>query len=254
MIALKTHPDKSGLNIEYFLFFMDAYKALAKVYYFRTKRKDTNFSNKYENEIDDDKYKLLKSLDGKSAKEFNEWFNKMFDKVKINDEEMDFGYEKWYRENEEVKQNKVSLSEFGREFEKRKKECKKIIVHRGVRELKNESGYNLTRNRPVEYSSDIFSKLPFEDLKKAHTETVIPVTHEDFENKPKFDSVNKYIQHRDKQDTQPLSLQQSKRYLSELSEKKNEMNMRRAYALVKRDMEIEDCNKKWWGNLKLLKD
>ena len=166
MIALKTHPDKSGLNIEYFLFFMDAYKALAKVYYFRTKRKDTNFSNKYENEIDDDKYKLLKSLDGKSAKEFNEWFNKMFDKVKINDEEMDFGYEKWYRENEEVKQNKVSLSEFGREFEKRKKECKKIIVHRGVRELKNESGYNLTRDRPVEYSSDIFSKLPFEDLKK----------------------------------------------------------------------------------------
>jgi hypothetical protein len=40
------------------------------------------------------------------------------------------------------------------------------------------SSYDLTRERPQEYSSGIFGNLRYEDLKKAHTETVIPVTEE----------------------------------------------------------------------------
>ena len=40
-------------------------------------------------------------------------------------------------------------------------------------------GYDLTRSKPMR-SSDIFSKLQYDDLRKAHTETVVPVTHEDY--------------------------------------------------------------------------
>ena len=72
-----------------------------------------------------------------------------------------------------------------------------------------EGGYNLSRQRPKEYSSDIFSQLGYEDLKKAHTETVIPVTREDVENKKQFASVNQFIQYRDGQVTATFSLQQS---------------------------------------------
>ena len=68
----------------------------------------------------------------------------------------------------------------------------------------------MTRERPKEYSSDIFSKLGYEDLKKAHTETVVPVTREKISNnKKQFSSVNQFVQYRDNQDTTPLSLQQS---------------------------------------------
>ena len=38
----------------------------------------------------------------------------------------------------------------------------------------------------------IFSNLLYEDLKKAHTETVVPVTMEDYLVKPKFESVELY--------------------------------------------------------------
>ena len=46
------------------------------------------------------------------------------------------------------------------------------------------------------YSSDIFSKLKYEDLKKAHKETVVPVTEEDFINKKRFDNVEQYLRYR----------------------------------------------------------
>ena len=50
--------------------------------------------------------------------------NKQFEKVKVNDEENDSGYGKWIKEHEVSENNeKVSLSEFGRVFEKKKTEC-----------------------------------------------------------------------------------------------------------------------------------
>ena len=52
------------------------------------------------------------------------------------------------------------------------------------------AGYEIDRTGGIEYSSDIFSKLQYEDLKKAHTETVVPVTREDFENKERFNTFN----------------------------------------------------------------
>ena len=45
----------------------------------------------------------------------------------------------------------------------------------------------------MEFSSDLFSRLPFQDLQKAHTETVIPVTDEDYNIIPKFKNVNEYL-------------------------------------------------------------
>ena len=38
----------------------------------------------------------------------------------------------------------------------------------------------------------MFSKLPYQDLKKAHTETVIGVTDEDYDKMQKFNTVEEY--------------------------------------------------------------
>ena len=53
--------------------------------------------------------------------------------------------------------------------------CKKDLE-----EMTSNNGYDLDRNKPSSYSSGMFSKLAYEDLKKAHTETVVPVTHDDY--------------------------------------------------------------------------
>ena len=98
-IALRTHPDKSGLDQQVFLFFLKAYKMCETIYKFRVKRQDLNLNTtfEYENlETLNEKQKekiLYKKLNGKSAKEFNKWFNDMFEKVKMHDEELDEGYD-----------------------------------------------------------------------------------------------------------------------------------------------------------------
>ena len=253
--ALQMHPDKSRLDRKYFLFFRKAYEAIEKVFYFRSKRTSGANSQDYEVDVDENNARLLHSINGKSIKEFNDWFNKMFENVKVGDDEDDFGYDEWYKKEEVQDNRKVSLSEFGREFEKRKQECKSLVVHNGVREMGNvEGGYNLSRQRPKEYSSDIFSKLGYEDLKKAHTETVVPVTREDFENKKQFASVNQFIQYRDGQDTAPFSLQQSRQYLQQRDNTENKISMQRAFSLIKRDIEVEKSNQQWWSNLRKLKN
>ena len=256
-MALKLHPDKSGLDGEYFRFYMKAYKIVENIFNFRNRKKKCAYDvvyNSKETDISEDKAVLLHSLNGKSIKEFNKWFNEQFEKTKVNDDENDSGYGKWIKENEVSEKNeKVSLSEFGRVFEKKKTECKALVKYNGVEDTEIDGGYNLVRDKVENYSSGLFSKLSYEDFKKAHTETVIPVTREDYEKKEKFASLEMYKRHRDSQNTAPPSLQQSRQYLAERDKNENVLHARRAFKILKRDEEIEKNNKKWWSNLQRLK-
>ena len=257
-VALKLHPDKSQLSGDYFRFYMKAYKIVEKVFYFRKQRKKSKYDTIYnakETDVNDDKAILLHSLNGKSIQEFNQWFNKMFEKVKVKDEEDDTGYSSWIKNNkmDDDDNEKVALSDFGRAFEAKKTECKALVKHQGVREMGENDGYNLVREKVNNYSSGLFSKLPYEDFKKAHTETVIPVTHQDFLNKEKFNSLEMYKKHRDSQDVVPPSLQQSQQYLAEREKNEGQIHSRRAFKILKRDEELEKSNEKWWSNLQRLK-
>lgn len=253
---LKTHPDKSGLKKEVFLFFKEAYQILSKIFYFRNRKKSCTHQQQYTVEKNKEHELLLKKLDGKSVKDFNKWFNDMFEKNKLTDEEEDKGYGEWYKSESENNNEKVaSLSDFGRIFENKKKQCKSLVVRKDIMEMQNlNNGYNLSRDAPDEYSSDIFSKLQYEDLKKAHTETVVPVTREDFEKKKQFNSVDSYRRYRSNQNTQALSLEQSRAFLQKKQNNMNEQDSRRIYKILKRDEEVEKINKKWWAHLQQLEN
>lgn len=250
--VLMTHPDKSGLDKQYFMFFTKAYKMLSQIYYFRGKKQSRAYDTSYKTD-DMEHLELIKGLDGKSVSEFNKWFNKMFDNVKLADEEMDSGYGDWMKNGELKSMENVNLSDFGREFEKRKKECKELVLHNSISEMVGNGGSNLTRDRPELYNSDIFSKLKYEDLKRAHTETVVPVTQEDFESVKQFNSVDAYIRHRNATHVNPLNKEEAQNYLNRRDEESNNKSMRRAYKLLKREEEMELAQEKWWKNFKRLK-
>ena len=74
-MALMTHPDKSKLKKEIFMFFLEAYKRLEEIYKFRVKKKQNMYDTEYSTDMGDvtnegDKL-LLKKLHGKSVREFN---------------------------------------------------------------------------------------------------------------------------------------------------------------------------------------
>ena len=251
-MVLKTHPDKSGLDKEVFLFFKQAYAVLSKIYNFRNRKKECAHQKEYSVDTDHEKEALLRKLDGKSVKDFNKWFNTMFEETKVSDAAVDKGYGDWYKNGEVEDQKKISMQDMASEFEKKKIQCKALTVKKDLMEMGSNSGYNLSRDAPEEYSSEIFSRLKYEDLKKAHTETVVPVTLEDFEKAKKFKNVDSYKRYRASQISAPPSLQQSRAFLKKKESNTNEMETRRVYSILKRDEEVERSNEKWWGHLKRL--
>jgi hypothetical protein len=258
-MALKTHPDKSRLDQKFFVFFMRAYQRIEQIYNFRKKKEQDIHNVEYSLDTGDitsegDK-ELLKKLDGKDVKDFNKWFNKMFENTKVGDGRVDNGYGDWLKSEEDRNDVKVSsTSEFGRYFNQRKKDARELVVHKGVEERELNVGYNLNREGLEEYSSGIFSKLSYEDLKKAHTETVVPVTEEDFLIKEKYKNVDALNRVREKQDVTAISLEQSRMLLQEKRNKETYMTTNTAYNLLRQDEEVRRMNDKWWMGLKQLDD
>ena len=255
LIALKTHPDKCGLPKDVFLFFMKAYKMLEAIYEFRCKKEKCAKNQKYVAEIDTENKELLRKLDGKSAKDFNKWFNEMFEKVKVKDEDVDTGYGSWFKSNDDVDEEKVkSIAGMNEAFEKKKEKSRALILHEEISDMDGRGGYNLTREKPKQYSSDMFSNLPYQDLKKAHTETVVPVTIKDYMAKPRFESVESYVRYREQNRPDMISLEQSRQMIRDRNIKNDRQNTERAFRLIKRDEEIAKSNKEWWSHLKQLKN
>ena len=256
-LALKTHPDKSGLKKEVFLFFMKAYKMIESIYEFKMKRAKCARNTSYENEKmeSDKKALLLKKLDGMKAKDFNKWFNNMFEKVKVSDDDVDGGYGKWFKSNEDLNEETVTNKrDMEAAFNKKKAASRELVLHKGVNEMVHGGGYDLTRSKPDEYSSDIFSKLQYDDLRKAHTETVVPVTHEDYLRRKKYSSVDSLRKDREANNPGMLSLQQSKELLKGRKSKEQMGNTQRAFKILKREEEISKANKDWWKELRTLKN
>ena len=246
-IVLKTHPDKSKLPKEYFLFFSKAYKMIYNIYEYRYK--SDNQSTEYVVEKNDEHEAILKNV--KNKPNFNKWFNEMFENHKIDNEHDRGGYEDWFRSDENIDNRQITYNEMNSVFQDKKKEIKDIVVKTEIQDITNQSGmYDLTGEKPSYYESDLFSSLQYDDLKKAHTETVVPVTDQDYLDKPQFNSVNHLREFREKNTANPLSLQQSNKFLEKNKKLSDQKDVERAYKLLKQDQIVNEINKKWWGNLK----
>ena len=264
LLALKTHPDKSSLDVKFFLFFKKAYNLIYEIYNYRNRKLSCvkkieydELTSEYNIDNTPDKLLIQKVLSKKSKDEFNKWFNKIFNEVKIRDESVDNGYGKWISSNEDIDDViKVNnKNDFNKQFMKRKNIARNnaLMVHKGVVEMNgNNNTFELSRTKPDNYSSSIFSKLSYEDLKVAHTETVVPVTRDDFVNHKKFDNIEQLKTHRNRNHKEPISIAQSKKLLQARENNINQDNTKRIFELLKKDEEVEEANKKIWANIRLL--
>lgn len=265
-IVLKTHPDKSNLDPEYFRFYSKAYKMLYTIWEFR-KRGDIDNDNKnteYSNDIADEEKRVLldkffetnSKLKSNKSKDFNKWFNEQFDKNKLYNEGEQKGYENWLRSDEDMDttSTNVTMSTMAQEFDKKKSQMRSLIVREEVMDFSSRgmNGCDLSTDAPGSFNSDMFSSLPYQDLHQAHTESVIPVTDEDYENKQKFNNVNEFVSYRNTQDTKPLSEMQALEYLNNRNKKDDEMATSRAYQLAKQTELSRQKNNEFWSGLMLL--
>ena len=93
-------------------------------------------------------------------------------------------------------------------------------------------------------------------MRKAHCESVIPVTEEDFHKRTKYTNIDQLNRER----TQDM-VQNSDRWISthenklkEIHSNDEDINIQRAYKLMNQDEVIRENHDKFWSDLKRLKN
>ena len=275
LTVMRTHPDKSGLDKEYFLFFSKAYKILHEVYQVRaglSRQKDAKYDDVKE-DIDARRNANSDKLKRMNASEFNRWFNHTFEQNRMHDEEQDSGYGDWLKSNDDDLDN-ADNEELGEgstwaqrmeQLNHRKQRLREqaLVVRGEVRSFDSfgSAGYGLARDRPEQHSSGLnlfggsSSSLAYEDLKKAHTESVIPVTHEDYESVRKYKNMNELQMSRDVDHrTFNYSETASQSALARSQQLQTEDDMRRAFKLAQQDEIVRDLNKKWMAQFNAIEN
>jgi hypothetical protein len=199
--------------------------------------------------------------------EFNKWFNEKFEQYRLKDDEAETGYDAWFRGNDADEDATATAEDDGGSWADKvtrlnqKKQAlrnKYALVERQELEYAGGGGggggggYDLTRERPQEYSSGIFGNLRYEDLKKAHTETVIPVTEEDYYNTRRFNSINELQTFRDQSRRdlyKQTSKQEQERIYEQTRMRQEEEDTRRAFILAKQDEISRDIHKKLYSDI-----
>lgn len=260
--VLASHPDKSGLDKSYFLFFSSAYKILFNIYNFREKHSSTtnlnNYNENYNADTDEANALLIhKITSNKSSAQFNSWFNEQFENFKITNDYEANGYGDWLTnadaDEEEQKQAQCKdLNSLHKIIEEKKQILRthNLVKKRNVCEFNNTNYCDLTNSKPEDYSSGLFSKFQYEDLKKAHTESLIPVTNED--NINNYNSLEDIRNKRASQVISPLKREEATTLLNKCKEDENNISRARAYSLFKQDELNKQKNEKFWSNLKRL--
>ena len=186
--------------------------------------------------------------------QFNKWFNELFDKVKLNNEYTESGYGDWLKTQDDEEVEKCTNNrEMNELINKKKTNLRNTTIskYNSINGF-NDSGYcDLANSRPEEYSSGMFSKLQYEDLKKAHEESVVPVTEEDF--KPKYNNLEEMKIKRSQQNLTPLTENEAREYMHASTYNDNFVSSHRAFKLAKQEEEAEKANKTWWASLKQIK-
>ena len=270
LTVMRTHPDKSGLDKEYFLFFSKAYKILHEVYQVRaglSRQKDAKYDDVKE-DIDARRNANSDKLKRMNAGEFNRWFNQTFEQNKLCDEEQDSGYGDWLKSNDDDLDNAdndvmgegSTWAQRMEQLYRRKQQLREqaLVVRGEVQTFDSfgSAGYGLARDRPEEHSSNGFgfgSSLAYEDLKKAHTESVIPVTHEDYDAVRKYKNMNELQMSRDV-DRRTFNYSETESLMARSQQLQAEDDMRRAFKLAQQDEIVRDINAKWMSQFNAIEN
>lgn len=257
--VLQTHPDKSGLNPSYFLFYTKAFKILKNVFNYKNKKNtsldETKSKIEYLAGSDEDSGKklLVEQLQKKKAGDFNKWFNETFEKLNLNNNIN--GYGDWFESDDGLSTEKISsVNQLHDKINRRKENLSALMKVDKIHELESVGDTNnLDTDEPEYYSSGVFSKLQYDDLKKAHTETVIPVCDNDYNKIQKFNNIGKLRDYRNNQNLKPMSKNEARNKLDNNYDLLDKQNTELAYKLTKQAEDSEKKNELLWNTIRSIK-
>ena len=240
-LAINTHPDKQGGNKDLFNIITNCFKKLADELKRREEDKShqdlKKQSNEYFHKMTNDAIPHPSEVLAPNEKFTNTKFNKNFEKCKLYDEEIEFGYgskmEESTKKREDIniekliKKNKIDNESFNEIFNNNVPVNKELIKYREPEPLilaKSLQYTELGGKRPDDYSSSIekTNTLAYTDYMRAHDGTRL-VDPRLMKNVKEFKSVDEYEAYRDDKSKKILSVKELKKEeLKALKEKKEE--------------------------------
>lgn len=252
--VLMTHPDKSKLAPEYFLFYKKAFDIVVKFYENQNKQNQQVSTEKRvydrgESSTNKELQRTVsKNIQSMDKQNFNKTFNELFDKnmvTKTNNER-----NQWFTSETAIYENddKVNTQNMGQAFDRIKETQRGMVKYNGVENLYMKSDFGNSiyddENEDVYVSSDPFSKLKFDDLRKVHKDqTVFGVSEKDIHRVQQYASVDHMMRERGKQSLTPLEKQEAERILAQQNQQYREQMMHKEYADKLRTMQYEEKNK-----------
>jgi hypothetical protein len=251
--VLMLHPDKSKLPPEYFLFYKKAFEVVVQFYENNNKQNQamTEEATTYRplsNGLNKATIQKVATVAGEMApKEFQNKFNELFEKNMAA--KPDASRNEWFTKDEPVYKTEeaVSSKNMGQVFENMKQKTAELVKYRGVQEIDRSGGTRLYEDddeNDLYISSDPFSKLKFDDLRKVHKDqTIFSVSESDFSKVKKYSSVDHFVRERGNQPLNPLDKTEAERILEAKDRQFREQIMQKQHAANLRTMQYEEKNK-----------
>jgi hypothetical protein len=270
--VLMSHPDKSNLPPDYFLFYKRAFELV--VNYHQSNTKQSQIVNEHTSveyvPITETDTNTKRHLSEKTkTDQFQQRFNELFEQNMA--EKPDPSRNEWFRSESATSiyetQGAVSASNLNSSFESIKSRQREqgLVRYSGIRELSSFAGgassfYDTgsstvgqddqenPENQDMYVSSDPFSKLKFEDLRKVHKDqTVFSVSESDYANVPKYKNVDQYSRERSVDTLKPMEKQQAQHLFDERERVAREQQAKKQHLMELRMQEYAEKNKKVMG-------
>lgn len=203
-IVLKMHPDKSRLPAEYFLFYKKAFDIVVE--YYKEENKihldTTNINTDYAAKTDEYE-NITARINEMEQHDFHDTFNRLFEENMKSQEKTK---NPWFYQHESKENGHLetanSVSEMNQNMMRLKEQQRnsQLTKYRGVQDLCHISGsdlYSQTDNdkdseSDTYISSDVFSRLKYDDLRKVHRdESVLSISERDYKRNDSNSNVQK---------------------------------------------------------------
>lgn len=248
--VLMTHPDKSKLPQEYFLFYKQAYDIVLNIFKQKVRASSTSSTVYNPNEVHRNTLgtnSQIELSDSHVKKVSNNQFNELYEKNVAK--KVDNAKYEWFKnEGADVFSGKnINPKNMGSELEAFKQRQSSMIVYRGVQELQSSnSGTSYfddedeTSNDYV--SCDIFGKLKFDDLRKVHKDqTVLAVSESNLNQRKQYNSVDQFVRDRDQASNgASMTKQEAENVLERQRRDKERLIMQRQHRDYMLQKEYED--------------
>lgn len=248
-IVYKAHPDKSGLNKEYFIFLRSAVEMLRNVKEMVEKEEICVQPTEYfpQNSNDGDKQTIVDQIHANYSNpdDFQQWFNKQFEQVMGDTKERiskEDGYDEWLHTElsymDKLNQHKGLSKEDQWNYAKQyaKQNIDKLVVYTEPVSLQEDQVHPAN------------SSLHYEDVKRAHTETVVPVFDTDVHHHPQHSM--SYAQYeKTRVPVSPMSEEKALRLLREKREKEQTQSAYSTFDLLQQQRQLKQKTDQFWSNI-----